>query len=159
MIERSPMRSTRRIPLRPLHLAGLLMIALATVLGFNGLQQSVRPYTTRIGEAAGSGRSVQLVGFLGSAGAYDDRGRFTFVLEDETGGRVTVISDEPRPSQFELATSVVAIGRYDRSGDVFVADELLIKCPSKYQSRRAPDERDDTAREHRPSCATGRHPV
>ncbi len=137
MIKRSPMHQTTRIPLKPLHLAGLLMIALATILGFNGLQQSVRPYTTRIGEAAGSGRSVQLVGFLGSPGAYDEHGRFTFVLEDETGHRVTVVSDKPRPSQFELATSVVAIGHYDQSSGLFVADELLIKCPSKYHEQES----------------------
>lgn len=137
MIQRWNLRRVTHLPLKPLHLAGILMIALAAVLGFNGLRQSVRPYTTRIDEAAGSGRSVQLAGFLGSSGEYDAQGRFTFVMQDETGRQVTVVSNEPKPAQFEMATSVVAIGRYDQASGMFYADELLVKCPSKYHEQEA----------------------
>jgi cytochrome c-type biogenesis protein CcmE len=38
-----------------------------------------------------------------------------------------------KPANFEEAISIVAIGRYDGSEKVFVADKLLVKCPSKYQ--------------------------
>jgi cytochrome c-type biogenesis protein CcmE len=134
---------TRQIPLTrhrritPLHAAGGVLIILAAILSYGGLQQSFRPYTERIEEAIESGRSVQLVGFLGSAGAYDAQGRFTFVLEDETGHRVTVVSREPKPSHFELATSIVVIGRYDNEHHVFLADQVLVKCPSKYHEQDA----------------------
>ncbi|WP_448542984.1 cytochrome c maturation protein CcmE domain-containing protein [Roseiflexus sp.] len=134
---------TRQIPLTrhrritPLHAAGGVLIILAAILSYGGLQQSFRPYTERIEEAVESGRSVQLVGFLGSAGAYDAQGRFTFVLEDETGHRVTVVSREPKPSHFELATSIVVIGRYDNEHQVFLADQVLVKCPSKYHEQDA----------------------
>ncbi len=134
---------TRQIPLTrhrritPLHAAGGVLIILAAILSYGGLQQSFRPYTERIEEAVESGRSVQLVGFLGSAGAYDVQGRFTFVLEDETGHRVTVVSREPKPSHFELATSIVVIGRYDNEHQVFLADQVLVKCPSKYHEQDA----------------------
>lgn len=119
----------------PLHAAGGVLIVLAAILSYGGLQQSFRPYTERIEEAVESGRSVQLVGFLGSAGAYDAQGRFTFVLEDETGRRVTVVSREPKPSHFEMATSIVVIGRYDDEQRVFLADQVLVKCPSKYHEQ------------------------
>lgn len=126
---------TRHCRITPLHAAGGVLIVLAAILSYGGLQQSFRPYTERIEEAVGSGRSVQLVGFLGSAGAYDAQGRFTFVLEDETGHRVTVVSREPKPSHFELATSIVVIGRYDDQQRVFLADQVLVKCPSKYHEQ------------------------
>jgi cytochrome c-type biogenesis protein CcmE len=30
---------------------------------------------------------------------------------------------------------VVATGKYDHRSDQFVADQLLVKCPSKYQEQ------------------------
>jgi len=35
------------------------------------------------------------------------------------------------PGNFDQATSVVLKGKAD--GDMFVADQMLVKCPSKYQ--------------------------
>ncbi len=125
-----------RLPrMKPLHLIGIAMIAIAVVLGYSGLQQSFRPYTTSISEAISSNRSVQLQGFLGSKGAYDQDGHFTFDLQDSTGKMVKVVYNQPKPSNFEQAIGIVAIGHYDQSRQVFQADELLVKCPSKYQEQ------------------------
>jgi cytochrome c-type biogenesis protein CcmE len=125
----------RSIAVRPLHLIGMAIIALAIGLGYLGLQQAFRPYTTSISEAVRSGRSVQLQGFLGSTGAYDAEGNFTFDLQDSTGQLVKVVYAQPKPANFEQAVSVVAIGHYDATKGVFLADELLVKCPSKYQEQ------------------------
>jgi cytochrome c-type biogenesis protein CcmE len=119
--------------LKPIHLMGLAIILLAVVMGYFGLQTSFRPYTTSVSEALDSGRSVQLAGFLGSTGNYDEAGNFTFDLQDNTGTMVKVVHAKPRPANFEQAVSVVAIGHYDAAQGVFIADDLLIKCPSKYQ--------------------------
>ncbi len=125
----------RRMALKPLHLIGLAMIVLAVVLGYFGLQQSFRPYTQSIDEAVSADRSVQLQGFLGSTGAYDANGKFTFDLQDKTGKMVKVVYSQPKPANFEQAISIVAIGHYDQAQNVFLADELLVKCPSKYQEQ------------------------
>jgi cytochrome c-type biogenesis protein CcmE len=125
----------RRVVIKPLYLIGIAMIVLAVVLGYNGMQQSFRPYTTKIDEAMVSGRSVQLQGFLGSKGAYDAKGKFTFDLQDSTGKMVKVVYSQPKPSNFEQAISIVAIGHYDAAQQVFIADEMLVKCPSKYQEQ------------------------
>jgi cytochrome c-type biogenesis protein CcmE len=125
----------RGIRIKPIHLMGLGMIVLAIALGFNGLQQSFRPYTQSIDEAVSSDRSVQLQGFLGSKGAYDASGKFTFDLQDETGNMVKVVYSQAKPSNFEQAISIVAIGHYDEAKQAFIADELLVKCPSKYQEQ------------------------
>lgn len=123
----------RGLNIKPLHIVGLGIILLAVVYGFFGFQDGFRAYTTSVDEAMRSTRSVQLAGFLGSAGEMDARGRFTFMLQDENGKLIKVISDDPRPANFEQAISIVAIGRYDQAEQAFMADDLLVKCPSKYQ--------------------------
>lgn len=123
----------RRVALKPVHIIGIAMIALAIGLGWMGLRSSFRPYTTSISEAEGSNRSVQLKGFLGTKGGYDSNNNFVFDLQDQTGKMVKVIYGKPRPSNFEQAISLVVIGRYDQSKNAFVADEMLVQCPSKYQ--------------------------
>lgn len=54
----------------------------------------------------------------------------TFEGEDETG-KLKVVYPKGKPNNFEMASQVVVIGNY-RDG-VFHAEDMLIKCPSKYQ--------------------------
>ena len=121
--------------LKPLHLIGIAIILLAIVTGYFGLRSAFRPYTTSVAEAVGSGRSVQLAGFLGSTGGYDQDGSFTFELQDDTGKLVKVIYPKPKPANFEQALGIVAIGHYDAARGAFLADDMLVKCPSKYQEQ------------------------
>ncbi|MBC8077741.1 MAG: cytochrome c maturation protein CcmE [Chloroflexales bacterium] len=125
----------RGFVLKPLHIAGIGIILIAVVFGVFGLKDAFRPYTTSVVEAESTGRSVQLAGFLGSKGEYDVEKRWTFMLQDENGEMVKVVSNETRPPNFEQAISVVAIGRFDKDQDAFMADKLLVKCPSKYQEQ------------------------
>lgn len=68
---------------------------------------------------------------------FDSRaGTFTFFLVDERGKECKVVLEGAAPNNFEIATSVVAKGRY-RDG-VFQASEVLTKCPSKYEA--SPDD-------------------
>jgi cytochrome c-type biogenesis protein CcmE len=39
------------------------------------------------------------------------------------------------PANFEMAIEVTAIGKFD--GRIFRADNLLVKCPTKYQGTEA----------------------
>ncbi len=123
----------RGLPIKPVYILGIAMIVMAVALAYNGLGQSFRPYTTKVDEAVASGRSVQLAGFLGTTGEYNTAGNFEFKLKDNTGKLVTVIYSKPKPANFEKAISVVAIGHYDTAKGAFLADEMLVKCPSKYQ--------------------------
>lgn len=127
----------RRFALKPLHIIGIAMIVLAIGLGYYGLQSALRPYTTSVSEAINSGRGVQLAGFLvpGEQGRYDANNNFTFSMQDNTGKIVQVVYPKPKPANFEQAISIVAIGRYDASSKAFMADDMLVKCPSKYQEQ------------------------
>ena len=53
-------------------------------------------------------------------------------LKDEKGEVLTVEYRGVIPGNFDQATSIVAIGRYDDGR--FRAEQLLVKCPSKYQA-------------------------
>ncbi|HMO56539.1 MAG TPA: cytochrome c maturation protein CcmE [Roseiflexaceae bacterium] len=133
MATMTPNVARRPFIIKPLHLIGLAIIALSIAMAYYGLSSSFRPYTTSIDEAVTTGRNVQLAGFLGSTGNYDEQGNFTFLLQDETGRMVTVVYAQPKPSNFEQAVSIVAIGHYDQASGAFMAEDLLVKCPSKYQ--------------------------
>ncbi len=124
-----------KFPLKPLHMIGIAIILLSIGFGYYGLSSSMRPYTTLIAEAKDSGRGVQLAGFLGSKGEYNADGKFTFLLQDSSGQKIPVIYSQPKPSNFEQAVSIVAIGNYDVKTGNFMAESLLVKCPSKYQEQ------------------------
>ena len=58
-------------------------------------------------------------------------GQFIFYMVDDNNREVKVVLDGAKPNNFELATSIVAKGRY--KDGYFHANELLTKCPSKYE--------------------------
>ena len=49
---------------------------------------------------------------------------------DEDGKLEKVFFGEPMPPDFLLSEQVVVIGGYENNQ--FVADDILLKCPSKY---------------------------
>tara|TARA_S200000501_G_C20336426_1_gene531262 strand:+ start:75 stop:479 length:405 start_codon:yes stop_codon:yes gene_type:complete len=60
----------------------------------------------------------------------DDKMSFTFQMIDEDGMKEKVFYGEPMPPDFLLSEQVVVIGGYENT--TFVADDILLKCPSKY---------------------------
>jgi cytochrome c-type biogenesis protein CcmE len=53
-------------------------------------------------------------------------------LENHTKDRrLKIVYTGMVPGNFDQATSVVVRGKY--SDSLFIADQLLVKCPSKYQ--------------------------
>lgn len=60
-----------------------------------------------------------------------DQMAFKFMMVDENNFSQKVIFAEPMPTDFIRSEQVVVVGSYN--GDLFVADKILLKCPSKYQ--------------------------
>lgn len=58
--------------------------------------------------------------------------QFSFYMEDEDGNISRVIYPKPKPNNFEQAEQLVVIGQM-RNG-VFYANDMLMKCPSKYNT-------------------------
>ena len=59
-----------------------------------------------------------------------DQLSFTFEMIDENGYKESVFFGEPMPPDFLLSEQVVVIGGYENN--TFIADDILLKCPSKY---------------------------
>ena len=68
----------------------------------------------------------------------EDSERLEFAIYDteaeeaNAGPRLDVVYYGVVPGNFDQATSVVLKGMADSTG-MFVADQMLVKCPSKYQ--------------------------
>jgi cytochrome c-type biogenesis protein CcmE len=67
-----------------------------------------------------------------------DPNHFDFPLKDLKGFTVTVLYLQPKPQDFEKSEQVVVVGKM--KGNVFVADKILMKCPSKYEDKEVKGE-------------------
>ena len=56
---------------------------------------------------------------------------FTFYMKDNNGVEKKVNYIGSKPQDFEMSESLVITGKL--KDEVFVADEILMKCPSKYK--------------------------
>ena len=66
-----------------------------------------------------------------------------FDLKDTSGAVMHVVYQGPKPedldSAMNKAVAINAQGTYDAKQHAFVADNLLVKCPSKYQGQGTTD--------------------
>ncbi len=58
---------------------------------------------------------------------------FSFILVDDNGKEQKVFYNEPMPPDFTRSENVVVVGGYQEGN--FVANKILLKCPSKYQEQ------------------------
>lgn len=115
------------------HIIVLAVLAIFLVaLGVN-FSQSASIYTD-FATARDSGKEVHIVGewVQRDAAQYDPvQDLFTFAMRDTLKAVETVHYYDPKPINFEQAEKVVVIGSYQ--GERFVADRIVMKCPSKYE--------------------------
>ena len=92
--------------------------------------------------SAGNTKSIHVVGELkkdesGNIIGMDkspDNLSFSFTLLDDNKKEQKVYYNEPMPPDFARSVKVVVIGSY--KGENFVANKILLKCPSKYQEQK-----------------------
>lgn len=128
-------RRGRTLGLKPVQWIMIAIIAMA--LGFGGwsLRGSLARSVT-IDEARQARGTVQIFGFLHSKGAYDAQNNWTFDIQDSHGSTMTVVYPT-KPGNFDDAISVAATGSFNAETNRFEAEQLLVKCPSKYQEQTA----------------------
>jgi cytochrome c-type biogenesis protein CcmE len=115
-------------------IAAVVVVAFVIFGSYSFLESNVE-YTDVAG-AMTHHKKVQLKGTWNKEkpAAFDaEKSTFTFYLIDDKGKECKVVLDGAAPNNFELATSVVAKGRYEADGDYFHATQVLTKCPSKYE--------------------------
>jgi cytochrome c-type biogenesis protein CcmE len=120
------------------YVIGVAVIVGAAIFGATAFQGSMTPYVD-FAEARQSGDRCQIMGnIMQEKTNYETASQLlVFTIVDEHGDPIEVSYKGIMPGNFEQATSVVAKGRYD--GQRFAADELLVKCPSKYQGGEVED--------------------
>jgi cytochrome c-type biogenesis protein CcmE len=120
------------------YVIGVAVILGAAVFGATAFQGSVTPYVD-LAQAMQSGDRCQVMGdIMHDKTVYETSSQMLlFTIRDEQGTALEVAYKGIMPGNFEQATSVVAKGRFD--GRRFEADELLVKCPSKYQGGEMED--------------------
>jgi len=115
------------------HIIGIGIIAIVIIFSVVSFKSSLTPYVT-FAQAKTISGSVQVRGVLASEQmVMTDGGKAVkFKLLDEKGQEAIIVYKGTKPDGLEQATSIVAIGTYQNNQ--FIAEKLLVKCPSKYQS-------------------------
>jgi cytochrome c-type biogenesis protein CcmE len=111
---------------------GVAAIVIFGGLGLWSLRTTATPYVD-FGRARTLQTNVQVLGkVIHDETNYDgNTGVFSFYIVDENGDKMQIQYSGTKPGNFEQAESVVCVGKF--SDGVFRANNLLVKCPSKYQ--------------------------
>lgn len=115
-------------------IVGLAMLSLAVILLTDNI---VSPYVTFARAKKDYGSYVQVIGRLNrSVPIHHGSDGFSFTLIDKEGTIMRAEHLGPKPLNFEHADQIVLLGKYSPERDIFEADRVLVKCPSKYRSRK-----------------------
>ncbi|MBI3509838.1 MAG: cytochrome c maturation protein CcmE [Bacteroidetes bacterium] len=117
------------------HIIGILLIAL-TIGSMFALLGNSSTYSD-FANAMKADDEVHVAGTLDRSKkmVYDpasDPNKFSFYMIDRKGNERHVILLKSKPQDFERSQQVVIIG--SMKGDDFIAKDVLMKCPSKYNS-------------------------
>ena len=120
------------------YIIGGLIIVVFMIWGTSAFFQTTIQYVT-INQARTADRTVQVMGKIDfdNVNYNTEDSRLEFAIYDAESESKTdaeainVVYYGIVPGNFDQATSVVLKGKSEN--DVFVADQMLVKCPSKYQ--------------------------
>ncbi|MEM6644169.1 MAG: cytochrome c maturation protein CcmE [Bacteroidota bacterium] len=124
------------------HIAAIVVIAIAISIIIS-MAGDASTYVTfqeaRTLSDQGYNKSIHVVGSLPKTMRGEivgirespDKLSFRFDMIDENGFRQEVLYANPVPADFTKSEQVVIIGAYN--GKYFIAEEILLKCPSKYE--------------------------
>lgn len=120
--------------MKKVYIVAAVMVAVSVFL-FIKASGEVSTYGS-FADAEVSGDRVKIAGQLAKDKemVYDpqtDPNYFSFYIRDNDGITQKVVLLQPRPQDFELSEQIVLTGRM--KDDVFLATDVLLKCPSKYK--------------------------
>ena len=120
--------------MKKIHLIGIALIAIAiTVL--MSMSNDMGTYAT-FEDAINTGKKVKIAGQLSKDkemvyNPQEDPNYFSFFIKDSETVEKKVVLLAAKPQDFELSEQIVLTGKMQ--GDVFMASDMLMKCPSKYK--------------------------
>lgn len=120
--------------MKKLHIIGIVIIAVAIGVIFVSLKNT-STYADFSEAMANPDNEYHVVGKLNKEESlvYDPKinaDEFLFTLIDNKGVSKRVVLHKSKPQDFEKSEQIVLIGKM--KGDEFHANDILMKCPSKY---------------------------
>ena len=111
---------------------GSVLILAFLAYGATAFKSNLTPYVS-FEEAMRGQSKAQVAGKLvpDSSSYHEEEQALIFDITDDDGKEMPVRYKGVKPANFEEAIQVVAVGNW--TGTNFEADQLLVKCPSKYQ--------------------------
>jgi len=114
------------------HIAIIVVIAVA----IGAIMVSINDASTYVGFTQAQetpGTKYTVIGYLDKEAPMNYNARaqkFAFVAIDKEGNKNQVIYNQPKPQDFERSEEITMKGYATDSA--FIAEEILMKCPSKY---------------------------
>ncbi len=122
---------------RWMYVVGILLMAGFAVMMVLEMQNSHTQYVMKVDDAVRiTDRPIQFSGTIVHGKTTYDLGKheLRFALRDVEGKTLDVVYRGPKPASLDTATSAVARGSI-KSGKMH-ADQVLLKCPSKYEGSK-----------------------
>lgn len=120
--------------MKKIHIVGIVVIAVAIGVILTSLKNTAT-YADFNEAIANPDKEYHVVGKLNKTQPqiYDPKinpDEFTFTLVDNKGIEKRVVLHKSKPQDFERSEQIVIIGKMH--GEEFHANDILMKCPSKY---------------------------
>jgi cytochrome c-type biogenesis protein CcmE len=124
------------------HIIGIVVIAIAVFVIISTAGDASTYVTFEEAKTLfdeGNDKKVHVVGQLKTGKSGDILGvepgkdmlTVTFLMVDNNNETNKVFYNKPMPPDLKQSEQVVVIGQY--KDDLFIADQILLKCPSKYE--------------------------
>lgn len=94
----------------------------------------------------GNSKSIHVVGTLkkNAAGGFEgmkyepsvNPNHFEFMMIDSLNYESLVVYNQPKPQDLDKSEKVVVVGKMNLDKKYFEADQILLKCPSKYNNQK-----------------------
>lgn len=125
--------------MKKLHIIGIVVIAVSIGVIFVSLRNTTT-YADFTEAISNPGKEYHVVGKLDKAQPqiYDPKinpDEFLFTLVDNKGVSKQVVLHKSKPQDFEKSEQIVLIGKME--GQEFHANDILMKCPSKYNDGKS----------------------
>ena len=114
-----------------------IIIAIAVLIGYTLVRLGhSSTYSTFEQATASMGEKTTVIGYLDADQPMDFNPKtitLTFIAKDKKGNESTVIYHQPKPQDFERSEEITMTGY--ASDSAFIATDILMKCPSKYNEQ------------------------
>lgn len=134
--------------MKPTHIVAIIAIAIAVGVLVTSMGEAAEYVDFAVAQemyAKGKDKALHIVGTLPKDATgkvvgmeYEPRlnpNLFIFEMIDNKGFREKVYYNDAKPQDFERSEQIVIIGSYNKEKK-FIADKILMKCPSKYEGEQ-----------------------